>query len=244
MLLLQWLSPTRSGGAPSARQDGALLYPGPLCGGEVGTTGPQGVGRDVDSFSPGQDALSKSPAPPHELAGHGDGMDAGGRTTQEQLSNARQAPSGVSFSLGYFSFTAGILPSALRASFAVHTRSCAYVDKQKRSTSGREADRNALDSSNTRRPERRASRTGCARTGGVNEVPTWRRGCQERRSKPQGQNALFAWQMLADGCRSTPLASLASATGEGGQVLWRRWTGGCRLAEFPSIPLERMAQRR
>ena len=42
MLLLPWLSPTRSGGAPSARRDGALLYPGPLCGGEVGTTGPQG----------------------------------------------------------------------------------------------------------------------------------------------------------------------------------------------------------
>ena len=38
MLLLPWLSPMRSGGAPSARQDGALLYPGPLCGGEVGTT--------------------------------------------------------------------------------------------------------------------------------------------------------------------------------------------------------------
>jgi hypothetical protein len=42
---------------------------------------------------------------------------------------------GVSFSLGHFSFTPGILPSALRASFAVHTRSCAYVDKQKRSAS-------------------------------------------------------------------------------------------------------------
>lgn len=32
MLLLLWLSPTRSGGAPSARRDGALLYPRPLCG--------------------------------------------------------------------------------------------------------------------------------------------------------------------------------------------------------------------
>ena len=118
------------------------------------------------------------------------------------------------------------------------------LDKQKRSTSGREADRNALDSSHTTRPERRASRTGYAPTGGINEVPTLRRGCQGRRWKPQGQNALFAWQMLADGCRSTLLASLASATGDGGQVLWRRLAGGCRLAEFSSTPSERMAQRR
>jgi len=36
------LSPPRSGGAPSAGQDGPLLYPGPLFGGELGTTGPQG----------------------------------------------------------------------------------------------------------------------------------------------------------------------------------------------------------
>jgi len=35
---------------------------------------------------------------------------------------ARQAPSRVSFSLGYFSFTPGILPFALRASFAVRAR--------------------------------------------------------------------------------------------------------------------------
>jgi hypothetical protein len=56
----------------SAGQDGLLLYPGPLCGGESGTTGRvAGVDRDVDSFSPGQDALSKSPAPAHGLAAHG-----------------------------------------------------------------------------------------------------------------------------------------------------------------------------
>jgi len=41
----------------------------------------------------------------------------------------------VSFSLGYFYLTPRVLPFALRASFAVHTRTCAYVDKQKRSTS-------------------------------------------------------------------------------------------------------------
>ena len=71
-------------------------------------------------------------------------MDTGVEATQEQLPDARQAPSGVSFSLGYFSFTPGILPYALRASFAVRARSCVRVDKQKRSASGREAGRNAF----------------------------------------------------------------------------------------------------
>jgi hypothetical protein len=53
-----------------AGQDGPLLYPGPLCGGEVGTTGRvAGVDRDVGSFSPA----------------HGDGMDAGVEATQERL---------------------------------------------------------------------------------------------------------------------------------------------------------------
>jgi hypothetical protein len=42
---------------------------------------------DVGSFSPGQVALSKSPAWTHGLAGQ----------------EARQAPSGVAFSFGYFS---------------------------------------------------------------------------------------------------------------------------------------------
>jgi hypothetical protein len=36
--------------------------------------------------------------------------------------DARQAPSGVAFLFGHFLFTPGILPSTLRASFAVRTR--------------------------------------------------------------------------------------------------------------------------
>ena len=36
--------------------------------------------------------------------------------------DAQEAPSGVAFLLGYFLFTPGILPSALRASFAVRMR--------------------------------------------------------------------------------------------------------------------------
>ncbi len=61
---------------------------GPLRGGESGSTGrAAGVARDGNAFSPGQDALSKSPAPAHGLAGQ----------------DARQAPSGVPLSLVTFS---------------------------------------------------------------------------------------------------------------------------------------------
>ena len=62
----------RSSCAPSAGQDGPLLYPGPLCGGEGWTTGPQGDRQGCRSF----------------FARTGDGMDAGVRTTQEQLSES------------------------------------------------------------------------------------------------------------------------------------------------------------
>ena len=82
-------SATAHRGAPSARHDGALLYPGPLCGGEVGTTGPAGgIGTMPIPFRQHRDVLSKSPAPAHGLAGH----------------DARQAPSGVAFLFGYFLF--------------------------------------------------------------------------------------------------------------------------------------------
>jgi hypothetical protein len=66
----------------------APLYPGPLCGGEVGSTGPAGgIDLDVDSFSSGQESCRK--ARPHLT-------DLPGR-------DARQAPRGVAFSFGYFS---------------------------------------------------------------------------------------------------------------------------------------------
>jgi hypothetical protein len=164
------------------------------------------------------------------------------RRSSCRMPGKRQA--GCRFLLG----TSLLLPASCPPPFgpaSLFIRAPARMWTSKREVpQGREAARNALDSSNTTRPERRALRAGCAPAGGVNAVPTLRRACHGRRWKPQGQNALFAWQMLADGCRSTPLASLASATGEGGQVLWRRLAGGCRLAKFPSIPSERMAQRR
>jgi len=64
-----------------------------------------GIDMDVDAFSLGQDARSKSPAPAHGLAG--------------LLPGKRQAgwPS-----LWLLSLTPGILPYALRASFAVRMR--------------------------------------------------------------------------------------------------------------------------
>ena len=62
-LLALGLSSPRSGGAPSARQDGALLYLGPLCGGEVGTTGPEGSRQEVDSFSPAHGGAVEKPGP-------------------------------------------------------------------------------------------------------------------------------------------------------------------------------------
>ncbi len=47
--------------SPSAGHDGPQLYPGPLCGGETGTTGrAAGVDTDVDSFSPGQESCRKA----------------------------------------------------------------------------------------------------------------------------------------------------------------------------------------
>jgi hypothetical protein len=83
-------------------------------------------------------SLSKPRSDCAPSAGHGEGMDARVEATPEQLpdgpllywgpgsrtcrAGARRAPSGVSFSRGYFSFTPGILPFALRASFAVRAR--------------------------------------------------------------------------------------------------------------------------
>ena len=49
----------------------APLYPGPLCGGEAGTTGPQGNRHGCRFLFARTGVLSKSPAPPHGLAGQG-----------------------------------------------------------------------------------------------------------------------------------------------------------------------------
>jgi hypothetical protein len=44
--------------------------PGPLCGGELGTTGPQGSRHGCRLLFARTGVRSKSPAPTHELAGH------------------------------------------------------------------------------------------------------------------------------------------------------------------------------
>ena len=77
LLALRISSPQR-GGAPSARQDGALLYPGPLCGGEAGTTGPQGSRQEVDSFSPAHGGAVEKPG-------------SGSRTWRPWMGGKRQA---------------------------------------------------------------------------------------------------------------------------------------------------------
>ena len=75
--------------SPSAGHDGPLLYPGPLCGGELGTTGPQGHRQGCRCLFARTGVLSKSPAPAHGLAGQ----------------DARQAPSGVAFLFSLVTFS-------------------------------------------------------------------------------------------------------------------------------------------
>ena len=56
---------------PKSARRSALLYPGPLCGGAGQRTGPQGDRRGCRSFFARTGVLSKNPAAPHGLAGHG-----------------------------------------------------------------------------------------------------------------------------------------------------------------------------
>ena len=152
---------------------------GPCAAVRWGRQARRGVDRDVDSFSPGQES----------------GRKARHRLTDLPSMDARQALSGVSFSLGYFYFTPGILPSALRASFAVHPRSCADVDKQKRSTSAREAGRNALALRLCKAPKITAPRKALdpgLRRGDVRECrdAIWEIGAitASGKSEPHGRN--------------------------------------------------------
>ena len=56
---------------PGVRAGCAPLFRGPCAAVRDGRKARRGIGRDADHFSPGQDALSKNPAGPHGLAGHG-----------------------------------------------------------------------------------------------------------------------------------------------------------------------------
>ncbi len=78
---------------------------GSCTAGRRGRQAPGGIGTMPIPFRQHRDVLSTSPAPAHGLAGHGEGMDARGRATQEQLPDARQAPSGVAFLFGYFLYS-------------------------------------------------------------------------------------------------------------------------------------------
>ena len=102
-----------------------LLPFGPPCAAvRGGRSGPaEGIGKEADSFSSGQEPRRKARPP-----------------LTNWLGEAQTAPSGVLFLLALppsrwlLFFTPGILPSALRAGFAVRTRSCACVGKQRKVT--------------------------------------------------------------------------------------------------------------
>ena len=104
-LLLVLLAPSPPLRGGEGWGEGALFTP--LCGGESGTTRPRsGHRHGCRCLFVRTGVRSKSPAPAHELAGHKPGKRQAGWP-----------------SLWLLSLTPGILPSALRASFAVRTRS-------------------------------------------------------------------------------------------------------------------------
>jgi hypothetical protein len=85
--------------SPSAGQDGPLLYPGPLCGGETGSTGRvAGVDMDVDSFSPGQESCRKARPRLTDLPGRRPGKRQAGCSfslVTFSLSTQRESDSGA-----------------------------------------------------------------------------------------------------------------------------------------------------
>ena len=90
----------------------------PLCGGEGRTIRPRkGARQDVGHFSSGQEPGRKARPP-----------------LTHWLGTAQTAPRGGGSFFWLLFLTPGILPSALRAGFAVRTRSCACVSKQRKVT--------------------------------------------------------------------------------------------------------------
>src|SRR6185312_3642494 len=124
------------GALASARRERAALPGAPMTRRAGGGKSAGWLAGMRASFSPVHGRAVEKPRNP---PAHPEGRMPGGRAI------------GVSFPLGYFSLTPGILPSALRASFAVRRRSCGGVDKQRRSNSGAAGARNALFLTITRR---------------------------------------------------------------------------------------------
>ena len=94
-----------------------------------------GIGTMPMPFRRYRDMPPKSPAPAHGLAARGEGTDARVEATQERLPDGRQAPSGVSFSLGYSLLLQASCPSPFGPASLFACASCPCVDKQKRSNS-------------------------------------------------------------------------------------------------------------
>ena len=115
------------------------------------------AGRTPASFSSAQEVLSKNPVIPSRT------LRAGG---------PQSAPSGCP-SLWLLSLTPGILPSALRASFAVRLRSRRGRGHARESDSGPEGTESSLQSSNLRQSQRRWAPASAGATGELGWVG-WR----------------------------------------------------------------------
>jgi hypothetical protein len=142
------LSQPRSGCVPSAGHDGPLLYPGPLCGGESGSTGRvAGIGMDADAFSPAHGCAVEKPGP-------------GSRTCRPWMGGKRQA--GCSFSLVTFSLStqreSDSVAEGDRPLFALNAAKS--IARKRAPTSAGDRPPFALNATRAR-----ASRTGCAPTG-------------------------------------------------------------------------------
>ncbi len=107
LLLLKRAGARRSSGAPLQRRVG-------------GGTARRVADRRSDSFRQSMEGLSKTPPPSREAEGQ----------------DARRPRKRGGLSLWLLSLYSGLLPSALRASFAVRTRSYACVATQRESNSG------------------------------------------------------------------------------------------------------------
>ena len=167
------------GGAPSAGDDGPLLYPGPLCGGESGTTGPQGSRQGCRLLFDGAGRPVEKPGP-------------GSRTCRAGC--PASAKRGVVFSwvLLFYSGHPALRPSGqLRCSRTFQT--CAWTSKREvprppqegeSSCFGRVRNVRSQNAANGTRPERDSpsaavNRSQCDRSIAYTAVPsplsfTWR----------------------------------------------------------------------
>jgi hypothetical protein len=130
---------------PSAGQDGPLLYPGPLCGGESGSTG-RAAGESMEglAFSCGQ-ATAWMPELRQRRSGCPSPLEKPGpdsRTCRPWMGGKRQA--GWPFSLVTFSLLRASCPTPFGPASLFARASCACVATQRESNSVAVGDRKLL----------------------------------------------------------------------------------------------------